>query len=146
MAGNSGASPCCRRQANASSIPSLKIARDDCASASTTAFPSLSQIAATLRIWATSDPVEVCCSAAKRGNVPQLLDALRNVENINCVNKQGFTPLMMACNIDYRYAADQLDRAARAIRDGRRTVAEDAISRHLDGLERAFAATRGFSK
>lgn len=35
---------------------------------------------------------------AKKGNVQQLLDALRNVDNINCVNRQGFTPLMIAAN------------------------------------------------
>jgi serine/threonine protein kinase/ankyrin repeat protein len=63
-----------------------------------TSFPSFSQIAATLRYWTTPDPVEQCCSAAKRGNVQQLLDALRNVDDINCVNRQGFTALMMAAS------------------------------------------------
>lgn len=51
-----------------------------------------------MRYWTTSDPLETCCNAAKKGNVQQLLDALRNVDNINCVNRQGFTPLMIAAN------------------------------------------------
>lgn len=45
-----------------------------------------------------------------------------------------------AAAADFRYAADQLDRAHIALHAGRLSIAEDAVRRYLEGMERGFAA------
>lgn len=48
--------------------------------------------------------------------------------------------ILESVSVDYRYAAQQISRAHRALVAGERTAAEDAFRRSLDAMERAFDA------
>lgn len=64
-------------------------------------------------------------------------DELRGLSQLNLARVED---ACLSASTDYRYAADQLDRVARFLRDGRLAQAEDAMQRAIEGVGRADAA------
>ena len=56
---------------------------------------SLTSIAAVIKKWTAPSPLDQCCNAAKCGNVSQLLDALKRIDDMDAVDRHGHTPLLL---------------------------------------------------